>query len=427
MFEWLTGHTGILAEYAPNRYGFLHLHFQEYLAARHADRQGEMYVKHLATELGLSRWEETIGMFAGLAQARSLQELLEHVAATDKLVAREELVRRCLEEAPEPPTEPLAEVIADRHRAPASRAAALRLARPYMGAKVRAAVAQAARDAVSGSELRLLAEATTGSITPAEPGISTAAVQQAFTEMRTEIRFLWVPGGTFTMGADDLGEECGPPHRVQLSPFWLAETPVTNWQYEKFLNQQRGENREPPYWRDRRFNQPEQPVVGVTWPEARTFCQWLSAVSGHRVELPTEAQWELAARGLESWPYPWGGEEPDERRAHFGQSWESGTPLPVGSRPAGQGPYGHQDLAGNVWEWCVDAWDARAYRKRRSLTINPFGADEPANGGAAGRACRGGGFGFLPRYLHSAFRLRLHPDEWNLCLGFRVAAFPAHS
>ena len=135
-----------------------------------------------------------------------------------------------------------------------------------------------------------------------------------FEEAMTGMRFLWIPGGRFVMGADDVDEAC-PAHWVEVSPYWLAQTPVTNRQYRLFVQATGG--KEPRSWRDRRFNQPEQPVVEVSWSDATAFCQWLSAESGHRIDLPTEAQWEFAARGLDSWVYPWGNEEPNQTRAHF--------------------------------------------------------------------------------------------------------------
>jgi formylglycine-generating enzyme required for sulfatase activity len=421
VFEWLTGHAGILAEYALGRYGFLHLHFQEYLAARHANRQGGACVAHLAAELGGSRWEEAILMFAGLAETPRLEELIERVAATDELVAAEEILRRCLEEAPDPPTDPLARVIADARRDAASRAAALRLVQRRADEKVQAAAVQAARSALRGSDLRLLAESmAVGS----RPDISVPGEPQAFTEQSTGIRFLWVPGGTFVMGAEDLSERERPPHRVQVSGFWLAETPVTNRQYEKFLAQHPAIG-EPRFWRDRRFNQPGQPVVAVSWLEAREYCRWLSTVSGQRIELPTEAQWELAARGERGSKYPWGEEEPDDKRAYFGKSWDTGVPLPVGSLPAGQGPYGHQDLAGSVWEWCLDAWDAQSYDKSGELAIDP---PDPAGVDAdltVARACRGGAYGSVRRHLRSACRGWSHAIAGARRLGFRVSALPA--
>jgi formylglycine-generating enzyme required for sulfatase activity len=246
---------------------------------------------------------------------------------------------------------------------------------------------------------------------------------QSFVEEKTGIRFLWVPGGTFMMGADDISDEERPPHQVQLSGYWLAQAPVTNRQYEIFLREQQG-SREPRLWRQRKYNQPEQPVVGVSWLEAKEFCRWLSKMSGQKMELPTETQWERAARGADGRNYPWGDEEPDGTRAHHGKSLDD-APIPVGSLPAGRGPYGHLDLAGNVREWCRDVWDGRAYEKRGELTVDPEAPGEEDGEPGAARACRGGDFGSESRYLRSAYRDGSLADDWGRGLGFRVAALPA--
>jgi len=150
---------------------------------------------------------------------------------------------------------------------------------------------------------------------PAKPG-------QAFTEPLTGTRFLWIPGGRFRMGGDRHADE-RPIHWVRISPYWLAETTVTNRQYAIFLDQTGHE--EPGFWRDRRFSAPEQPVVAVSWHDARACCRWLAETAGISVVLPTEAQWEFAARGPEGREYPWGHEKPDPTRAcrrasrHHGQ------------------------------------------------------------------------------------------------------------
>jgi formylglycine-generating enzyme required for sulfatase activity len=246
-----------------------------------------------------------------------------------------------------------------------------------------------------------------------------------FLEPVTGIGFLWVPGGTFLMGADDITDNERPPHRVQVSPFWLAETPVTNRQYEVFLQTHR-EHTVPRYWGDQRYNEPEQPVVGVSWLEAKAFCRWLTEVSGREIDLPTEAQWEFAARGEESRSYPWGADEPDERRAYHGKNWANHAPLPVGSLPVGRGPWGHLDLAGNVWEWCRDAWNDRAYGNRGDLTLDPHEADAPGGRPGVPRACRGGAFASELRCLRAAFRYWVLDLGRNHILGFRVAAFPAN-
>ncbi|HEX3526722.1 MAG TPA: SUMF1/EgtB/PvdO family nonheme iron enzyme [Thermoanaerobaculia bacterium] len=214
---------------------------------------------------------------------------------------------------------------------------------------------------------------------------------QPFTEPLTGIRFLWIPGGRFQMGSNALPDE-QPIHWVQLSPFWVGETQVTNAQYSVFL--EKTKYTEPDYWRDKRFSSPEQPVVGVSWYDVRAFCAWLAKVSGWEVTLPSEAQWEFAARGTDGREYPWGPERPDSTRSCFGLDYQKGQPTPAGSYPAGRGPFGTLDQAGNGWEWCRDAWDAKRYLKlteRRGEPVDPI-AEVPQGDQEEKRVVRGGGW-----------------------------------
>ncbi len=247
---------------------------------------------------------------------------------------------------------------------------------------------------------------------------------ESFTEPLTGLRFLWVPGGRFEMGAEDIRDEERPVHPVRVSPFWLAETAVTNAQYRRFLEAWEDDDRpeEPRFWRDRRFSDEAQPVVGVSWHDAERFCAWLREAGGLEASLPSEALWEFAARGEDGRPYPWGKELPSERRARYGQEFQSGSPAAVGSYPDGAGPFGHLDLAGNVWEWCLDVWDPKAYEKRA-----PSGeALDPVveEGDEGRRGLRGGGWSYSAEYLRSAIRSRFLARRRSDGVGFRVAVAP---
>jgi formylglycine-generating enzyme required for sulfatase activity len=139
------------------------------------------------------------------------------------------------------------------------------------------------------------------------------------------------------------------------------------------------------------------------------------------MSLPTEAQWEFAARGPEGRLYPWGSEEPDALRAQFDRHWLKDGPLPVGSLPGSRGPFGHLDQAGNVWEWCLDSWDASAYARRGALTVDPVELD---TGDAKMRVVRGGGFTSMALELHAAYRNSWQNDDGSVSIGFRVAVLP---
>jgi formylglycine-generating enzyme required for sulfatase activity len=188
-------------------------------------------------------------------------------------------------------------------------------------------------------------------------------------------------------------------------------------------------NHEPPlFWTDRQYNDPQQPVVGVSWYDAVKYCEWLSEVTGRAIALPSEAQWEFAARGPENWLYPWGNEEPDENLAHFDKNYDD-APLPVGSKPAGRGPFGTLDQAGNVDEWCRDAWDAGAYRRpdraqRDPLVVAQVGPEGSDQSPDEVRAVRGGAFFDPALILRAAFRPGVRALTRNF-LGFRVVSFPA--
>ena len=201
---------------------------------------------------------------------------------------------------------------------------------------------------------------------------------------------LYVPGGEYILGAEDVNEAAKPIHRVVLSPFWIAKYPVTNEQYGRYMAANK-DAAEPAYWSDKRFNQPRQPVVGVSWEEAQAYCRWAGLC------LPSEAQWEAAARGTDQRRYPWGNREPTPEHANFGD--RLGGTAPVGSYPKGAGPFGALDQSGNVWEWCEDVWDAAAFRERAGQRDPLSTASE-----VAVRCLRGGSWVSVTGGLGAAFR-----------------------
>ncbi len=128
------------------------------------------------------------------------------------------------------------------------------------------------------------------------------------------IRFRLIPGGWYFVGSppNETGRYAdeADSHKVELKPFYISVTEITNAQYGRFVKATG--HKKPLYWQDQNLNGPNQPVVGVTWHDAAAFCRWLTKVTGAPHELPTENQWEVAARGgLVSQPYPWGDAAPD--------------------------------------------------------------------------------------------------------------------
>ena len=168
----------------------------------------------------------------------------------------------------------------------------------------------------------------------------------------------------------------------------------------------------PAFWHDSAFNHPAQPVVGVCWHEARAYAAWLTAQSGRRFRLPTEAEWEAAARGRDGRRYPWGGEafDPAVRGNAFATHVRATTP--VGVFPEGDSPEGLADLAGNVWEWTGALYRPYPYRP-------DDGREDPSAGGR--RVIRGGSWFLDPADLRSATRTGLTPVYRYFTLGFRLA------
>jgi len=225
---------------------------------------------------------------------------------------------------------------------------------------------------------------------------------------------VYVPGGAYILGADDITDHEKPIHRVFLSPFWIAKYPLTNAQYGRFLKEN-PQTPKPQYWNDQRFNQPEQPVVGVSWEEAKAYCAWA------RLQLPSEAQWEAAARGTDQRRSPWGNAEPTPEHANFGKQKRQTTP--VVSYPKGTGPFGTLDQAGNAWEWCEDVWNVASYRGRAGEK-DPVGSV----GDSAVHCLRGGSWNGPAWLLAAACRGGRRASYQSGSIGFRcmLPARPAN-
>ncbi|HEU5076205.1 MAG TPA: SUMF1/EgtB/PvdO family nonheme iron enzyme, partial [Polyangiaceae bacterium] len=179
-----------------------------------------------------------------------------------------------------------------------------------------------------------------------------------------------VPAGKFQMGADNEGEQDErPAHEVSVAAFLLDLTEVTNAAYRECVDAKIC--RAASTLEDSRltngmahvFRRPTHPVAGVSWDDAKAYCEW----KGKR--LPTEAEWERTARADDNRRYVWGNEEPDKKR--HGVFGGKATTEPVGSYPEGNSAYGHFDLAGNVWEWVADDYDPFAYQRSTRNTGTP--------------------------------------------------------
>ncbi|MEK7776536.1 MAG: SUMF1/EgtB/PvdO family nonheme iron enzyme [Planctomycetota bacterium] len=177
---------------------------------------------------------------------------------------------------------------------------------------------------------------------------------------------------------------------VPVESFYIDKFPISNAQYKKFMDATGA--KEPLYWSDKRFCNPLQPVVGISWNDAVAYTKW----AGKR--LPREIEWEKAARGIDGREYPWGNFQPDSTRAVFNLDPHTGAPAPIGDRKEGASPYGCIDMAGNVWEWCEDWYEEGKFRVVR------------------------GGSSLNHHYiLRSAYRSCSYPEGRDNNVGFRCA------
>lgn len=220
------------------------------------------------------------------------------------------------------------------------------------------------------------------------------------------ITLVRIPAGEFEMGStlEGFGKE-DPVHAVRISrDFVLGRYPVTNAQYGEYLKASGKKVEQPEFWDNRRFNQPEQPVVGVSWNDAQRFCEWAGC------SLPTEAEWEYACRAGTTTAFSFG--DQPESLDQYGwydknsgrQTQQVGTKLP--------NPWSLHDMHCNVWEWCQDWYDEYG----KSPVVDPAG---PASG--EGRVLRGGSWCDRADICRSSVRDRSGPVNRDGSIGFRVA------
>jgi formylglycine-generating enzyme len=233
-------------------------------------------------------------------------------------------------------------------------------------------------------------------------------------ESPIRLELVRVSAGEFLMGSDPkvdkdaFGNE-QPQHRLHLPEFYIGKYPVTNEQYAGFVKATR--QAAPRRWKNAKIpgGKEKHPVVNVSWQDVVVFCRWLSQASGKTIRLPTEAEWEKAARGDDGRIYPWGDKPPTKELCNFGGS--IGDTTPVGQYPASASPYRALDMAGNVWEWTGSLY--RAY---------PYQSEDGRNSpdGEGQRVLRGGSWDLGQRNARCAIRYRDVPAGFNVNVGFRV-------
>ncbi|MCC6694651.1 MAG: SUMF1/EgtB/PvdO family nonheme iron enzyme [Candidatus Hydrogenedentes bacterium] len=216
-------------------------------------------------------------------------------------------------------------------------------------------------------------------------------------EVSTE-GMVFLEGGSFVMGNNSVPDEA-PEFEFTVEPFYIDIYPVTNGQYAEFLRETG--RPAPRFWGQTEYRGADQPVIGVTWDEAAAYAAWAGK------ELPTEAQWDFAARGKENRKYPWGNQDADAHRANYGDFLN--MPSIVSMHEEGKTPENVYDLAGNVFEWTSDFF----------LPYDAARRVEAAKSGAPRRTVRGGSWHSPPQELRCSSRKGLFPETAQPTVGFR--------
>ncbi|MCX4242076.1 SUMF1/EgtB/PvdO family nonheme iron enzyme [Paraliomyxa miuraensis] len=354
--------SGLLTGWSGDRYGFMHLGFQEYLAAKELRRRGfddPEVLRELAGRFGDGWWQEVILLMLGLDDPPIFERFMKAVVERDEFTAwvGSEMMAWCMEEARGKVARPFVEAVA---KAEGERlGAVLQVLKRGWPGELEKLVAGLDEAAARRVEAWLAARAG-GKAVERKPAMRG--------ELALGVELVRVPGGTFWMGSPEgeagrdvygedyfdflkkyLGFSChpeSPRHQVTVDDFYLARTPVTNAQYRLFLEHRDRPEwvNEPQSWGDRRFSQDDQPVVEVSWEEAMAYCDWAGLV------LPTEAQWERACRAGTDEPYC--GDDP----MALGWYQENSEGRLHAVREKEANPWGLHDMHGSVWEWCRDVF-----------------------------------------------------------------------
>ena len=398
--------SGLLTGFGVDEYGFMHLGFQEYLAASEIRRralEGDPGVlRELARHFGESWWQEVILVLVALGNPSVFEPLMREVVRQPAFATDTQLLDLLLEEASEVSLAPFLEAAVAE---PGSDPAHWARQRRALGVLERLdpeavePLAEGLRNHPSAEIRALFAPHGHRGAPSGEDVIRTAP---------GDVELVLVPSGRFLMGSptdeEDRYDDEGPQHRVDLDSFYLGRYAVTNEEYGRYLAAH-PEAAEPEYWSDRRFNGARQPVVGVSWEEARAFAAWAGC------RLPTESEWEYACRAGTTTPFSFGENISPEVVNYDGghpyrdapEGLNRGSTVPVGSLPANG--WGLHEMHGNVWEWVEDDWHGRyeaAPVDGLAWVDRPRGAE---------RVVRGGSWHSSAGNVRAAYRYRNEPED----------------
>ncbi len=411
--------VGLLSGWGVDEYGFMHLGFQEFLTAQHLRNVGTEFDR-VAGHFADSWWQEVILLMLALHNPGAFDPFMRALVRRPEFTQwwDSPMMQSCFTEASMPSAAAFLALLREPEpRGWLVRKLGLRPDKAKEHGQRQLAAAQLLSRVMPG-ELDKLADELREHPSPAvrewwaTRGAPVRVIGAAATRKVVHgVELVLIPGGDFMMGSPPTEQGRyhaeGPQHRVELASFYLARTPVTNAQYSEYLADPNAKARVPESWADRQYNQPQQPVVGVSWADAQAYCEWAGLM------LPTEAQWEYACRAKSTTRYSSGNSERDLDRVGWHRGNSGGRLHTVAEKEAND--FGLYDMHGNVWEWCRDAFGP--------YSTPPVGDEglrhEPV--GDADRVLRGGSGSFSAHFARSAYRDLNHPGYRFPSLGFRPA------
>ncbi len=412
--------TGLLVARGDGIYAFSHLTFQEYLAALAVAARDD-YVRFTLNYTGDSWWREVVLLEAGHLSMLSKERTTKLIRAISNKKREATpfhnliLASECLRDVGSSRVESdIGTEIPRRLRA------GLETPPPLVAKWIRRKMLATGWIKMRSEVVNAMVRAGTG----------------YWTSPYGEPEWIEIPAGAFTMGDNGGREDAKPAHSPSLARFLIARVPVTNAQYLLFVKE--AGHQPPAHWEEQLIPKgfESHPVVNVTWHDAMAYCAWLSQMTGKNIHLPSEAEWEKAARGnQDARAYPWG--NTFDRLRCNSKALGVGDTTPVGIFPDGASPYGVLDMAGNVWEWTrslYQAYDRDKWQNESKLewTSALYGYPYDANDGREdvtkgdewARVVRGGSWYDDETWLGCAVRDRSSPDGWDDGSGFRVCVSP---
>jgi formylglycine-generating enzyme required for sulfatase activity len=399
--------SSLLVSRGEHHYGFIHLTFQEYLAAValawRARNDRAALVEALAPHVGEAPWHEVTLLTVGYL---GIVDQWEEGAS--------EVVEGLLEKAPGPAGEAvvwMGEAVADAGSAAVSAGCRKKVVDALLETLVAGGRVESTRRAAAGKALAALGD----------PRAEVMTVDG--------MKLCSVPAGPFRMGSEETDPQGYPDERPAHDcdlpyEYRIGRYPVTVAQFREYVEASGNQPKD----LDSLRSPVNQPVTRVSWLEALAFCQWLEnrwqksglLEAGWKVTLPSEAEWEKAARGLEGRQYPWGDRfNPDLANTDEGGVGEVSA---VGCFPGGVSPYGCEEMSGNVWEWTRSLWGENALEVSFGYPYKrEDGREDLEASSEVLRVLRGGSFIFNSRLARCAYRFRLEPFYRYVNLGFRVA------